>query len=195
MKFLTGNSGWYSKQTLAAKKFKCGYCGNKVSSERGYKIGEHSDGSGQHKGGIYLCPECDGPIFFTLDNVQIPGAAVGNEISYLPVDLEKIYNEARKCISQNCFTAAVLLCRKIIMNISVEQGAEEGLNFYNYVEYLSEKGYVPPNGEKWLHHVRKKGNIATHEIKDMNFEDARDLLVFIEMLLRFIYEFPNSIED
>ena len=62
-----------------------------------------------------------------------------------------------------------------------------------YVEYLSNKGYVPPNGRGWVDHIRKKGNEANHEIVLMKKEDAEELILFSEMLLKFIFEFPNKI--
>ena len=79
------------------------------------------------------------------------------------------------------------------MHIGVEQGAEEGKNFIFYVNFLADKGYVPPNGKHWVDHIRKKGNEANHEIVLMERGDAKDLLIFIEMLLKFIYEFPNIV--
>ena len=79
------------------------------------------------------------------------------------------------------------------MNIAVSQGATPGLKFIEYVEYLSQNGYVPPKGKGWVDHIRKKGNEATHEIALMTKEDANDLISFSEMLLKFIYEFPAKI--
>ena len=79
------------------------------------------------------------------------------------------------------------------MNIAVSQGAEENKSFYHYVEYLATNGYVPPNGRGWVDHIRLKGNEATHEIAIMSQQDADDLILFSEMLLKFIYEFPNRI--
>jgi hypothetical protein len=79
------------------------------------------------------------------------------------------------------------------MHIGVQQGAEEGKNFLFYVKYLSDQGYVPPNGKHWVDHIRKKGNEANHEIVLMERDDAKDLLLFIEMLLKFIYEFPSMV--
>lgn len=81
----------------------------------------------------------------------------------------------------------------MLMNIAVHQGAEEGLKFIQYVDYLADKGFVPPNGKHWVDHIRKKGNEATHEIAIMSEQDAKDLISFIEMLLRFIYEFPSMV--
>ena len=79
------------------------------------------------------------------------------------------------------------------MHIGVEQGAEEGKNFLHYVNYLADRGYVPPNGRHWVDHIRQKGNEANHEIRLMAREDASDLILFIEMLLKFIYEFPSMV--
>ncbi len=79
------------------------------------------------------------------------------------------------------------------MNLAVGLKAESGLNFVKYVEYLSEHGFVPPGGKHWVDHIRKKGNEATHEIALMGSVESNELILFIEMLLRFIYEFPASI--
>lgn len=79
------------------------------------------------------------------------------------------------------------------MNLAVAQGAKEGLKFIEYVKFLSDNGYIPPNGKHWVDHIRQKGNEATHEIALMNEADAKNILVFTEMLLKFIYEFPAMV--
>jgi hypothetical protein len=79
------------------------------------------------------------------------------------------------------------------MHIAVEQGAKVGESFLTYVEFLASSGYVPPNGKGWVDHIRQKGNEANHEIKLMTVEDATELISFSEMLLKFIYEFPNRV--
>ncbi len=79
------------------------------------------------------------------------------------------------------------------MHIAVDLKAAEGLSFLDYVEYLAAKGYVPPNGKAWVDHIRKKGNEANHEIVLMEKQDSEQLIDFVEMLLKFIYEFPNRV--
>ncbi len=79
------------------------------------------------------------------------------------------------------------------MHIAVDKGADEGKRFIEYVEYLSNAGYIPPDGKEWVDHIRSKGNEANHEIVIMSKGDALDLITFIEMLLKFIYEFPSRI--
>jgi len=192
--FMDGkNHNYKSLQTISTQSFVCGFCSHKVSSQKGYSIGVHEDGSGAQKGGIYICPNCFGPTFFTLDGKRIPSSPIGNIVTNVPKELEALYEESRKSASNNCYTAAVLICRKMLMNISVNLGAAPGLKFVEYVEYLSNQGYTPPNGKHWVDHIRKKGNEATHEIALMNEADAKDLITFTEMLLKFIYEFPNMV--
>jgi hypothetical protein len=42
-------------------------------------------------------------------------------------------------------------------------------------------------------HIRQKGNEATHEIPSVSEADAKDLLTFMEMILKLVFEFPNRI--
>lgn len=78
------------------------------------------------------------------------------------------------------------------MHIAVSKGAAPGKNFIDYVEFLSSKGYVPPDAKEWVDHIRTKGNEANHEIVIMSEEDAKDLIGFVVMLLKLVYEFPNK---
>ncbi len=80
------------------------------------------------------------------------------------------------------------------MHIAVSKGAKQNLKFIEYVEYLSKNNYIPPDAKEWVDHIRSKGNEANHEIVIMAEEDAKDLLAFIEMLLKIIYEFPANIK-
>ncbi|MDZ8024294.1 MAG: DUF4145 domain-containing protein [Nostoc sp. DedQUE11] len=137
---------------------------------------------------------CNGAtFFFPFKDSVYPSYPFGNLVLHLPKDIEAIYEEARKCTSTYCYSAAVLICRKILMNLAVAQGAKEGLKFIEYVKFLSDNGYIPPNGKHWVDHIRQKGNEATHEIALMNEADAKNILVFTEMLLKFIYEFPAMV--
>ena len=141
---------------------------------------------------IYICPHCKEPTYIR-PGIQMPGVAPGNEVEHLPEQVEALYREARNCVSVSSYTSAVLACRKLLMNIAVSQGAEEGKSFFHYVDYLASQGYVPPNGRAWVDHIRKKGNEATHEIVVMSQEDAEELISFAEMLLKFIFEFPMKV--
>jgi hypothetical protein len=181
---------WANIANLQRKSFTCGFCGVLVGSEKGFSFRDRA--SGRFTEFQYICPNCNFPTFFVA-GFQIPGSLMGNSVGHLPKDLNDLYEEARKCTSQNCYTAAVLLCRKILMNVAVNLGANENQKFIDYVNFISDKGYVPPQGKHWVDHIRKKGNEANHEIQLMDKNDAKELLIFTEMLLKFNYEFPEMV--
>lgn len=80
--------------------------------------------------------------------------------------------------------------RKLLMNVAAAQGAGSNLSFKQYVEWLSSKGYVPPGNSDWLDHIRNLGNDANHEIPAIAKEDAAEMLGFLGMLLKFVFEYP-----
>jgi Domain of unknown function (DUF4145) len=184
---------WNRVETMPSKQYICGYCGDDISSEKGW-FGKNS--STARLVFVYLCHKCERPTFFNTDGLgQTPGAIFGNTVEGVEDDLvEKLYNEARRCTNNKSFTSAVLSCRKLLMHIAVAKGAMKDLNFIEYVEFLSEKNYIPPDAKDWVDHIRKKGNEANHEIVIMNEVDAKDLISFSEMLLKLIYEFPANIK-
>jgi len=184
------NVSWEATQNIVAKTYICGYCGKAVASERGWQTSSFN--SYPFRAQVYICPLCRQPSYFYGEE-QTPGVAYGNEVSHLPTDIADLYRDARNSVAVGANTASVLTCRKLLMNIAVAQGAEEGKSFLHYVEFLASKGYVPPNGRGWVDHIRKKGNEANHEIVLMSKPDAEELILFSEMLLKFVYEFPNRI--
>lgn len=177
---------WHNASGLGSRTYTCGYCGNVVASSLGFSSANNADYR------VYICPHCDKPSYFTAQE-QMPGVAPGAEVTGLPAEVASLYREARNSVAASAHTGAVLICRKLLMNIAVAEGAPVGQSFLQYVEHLATAGYVPPKGKGWVDHIRKKGNEATHEIVLMARPDAQDLVTFTEMLLKFIYEFPTRV--
>ncbi len=184
---------WAGQQNILPKSYDCGFCGKAVTSEKGFILKKASN-QNVDVGHAVICPGCKKITMFKNQS-RFPGGTIGAKIDHVPEMLNLLYNEARDCFISTNYTAAVLLCRKILMNIAVDLKAKENLSFIKYVEYISDQGYVPPNGKSWVDHIRKKGNEANHEIHLMTEQDAKELIIFVEMLLKFNYEFPNMIPD
>lgn len=186
------NYDWSGIQTLKSNGYVCGYCSQALSSEKGYS------GLFQPSGFqffIYICHHCGKPTFFDFSGKQTPGAIFGKDVDDIAdITVQGLYEEARKCMTVNSFTAAVLSCRKLLMHVAVDKGAEEGLKFIEYVEYLANKNIIPNGAKDWVDIIRDKGNEANHEIVIMEEIDAKKLINFTEMLLKIVYEFPAEAE-
>ena len=182
---------WYQAHEVSGASYSCGYCGTLTSPSRGYSTTDHGNSP---MGKIYICANCRKPTYFYGD-IQTPGPLVGNPVKHLPKNVEHLYEEARACITVGAYTSAVLACRKILMNVAVQEGAEGDKSFQYYVDYLESNNYLPPKGKTWVDKIRQKGNEATHEINPMSLEDAKQIIGFTELLLRFIYEFPATVQE
>jgi len=110
-------------------------------------------------------------------------------VKNVPGEIDSLYSEARHTATL-APTGSTLCSRKLLMNIAVSKRAAENLRFVEFVEFLADGGYVPPDGRDWVDHIWKKWNEATHEIKLMTTAEATELIDFLEILLKFIYEFP-----
>lgn len=188
---------WVSLSGVGPRDWTCGYCGNIVGGKMGYYREEFTGSGAFDRSKIYICPRCERPTAFIVsddDKVeQVPGPMEGAAIQGLPETVSALYDEIRKCVQAGAYTSAVLSSRKMLMHIAVDNGAAEGMTFAQYVGYLNDAHYIPPNGAEWVDEVRKRSNEQNHEIVLASRDDAMQLLDFIEMLLRFCYEFPSRV--
>jgi hypothetical protein len=79
------------------------------------------------------------------------------------------------------------------MHVAVDKGAKPGQSFVEYVQFLVDNHHVPAAARPWVDHIRSKGNEANHEVVLMDRSEAEELIVFSEMLLKSVYEFPAAI--
>ena len=185
---------WKHAETLPPKKYVCGCCGAHTGPNMGYyPEGYRSDQkSNLQSRMLYICTNCGSPTFF-LGEKQTPGTTFGKQLQHHPPTVAEAYEEARLCMSVSAYTAVTLLCRKLLMNVAVAEGADPGKHFVVYVDYLEANSYVPPKGKPWVDRIRDLGNTATHEIRLPSQHDAEQALTFVEMLLSFVYEMPGRL--
>ena len=177
---------WRNAEHLSSKRYTCGYCGETVGSSYGYTLNYHNGDIA-----IYLCPYCGRPSFME-DNVIIPGSTYGQTITNLPDTVQSLYDEARNSYQAGAFTGVILICRKILANVAVYYGAEDGQRFVKYVDYLVENGYVPEKSREWIDKIRTEGNSATHDQTAKNKDDAQRILDFVQMLLLINFKFNSD---
>lgn len=194
---------WSELQRIEGVQYVCGFCGSITAPTHGYmtrEIGVFGEGVNvvETGGYIYICPNCNRPTFIhetEKDREQVPGQKFGRNVQYLPTDISKLYNEARDCMSVGAYTATAMICRKLLMHIAVEQGAEAGKSFKHYVDHLKNRALVSEEQVKWVDKIREEGNRANHEITIYTMEDAKKILKFVEVLLIITYEFPAILKE
>lgn len=178
---------WSGIQMLEEKQYTCGYCSVTVGPNRGYVYRNEFE---EHivKQIIYICPNCNQPTHYNLNNkTQTPSPVFGEEVDRLPSDIERLYNQARRCYSIGAFDAIAMISRKIIMNTAVFEGAKEKMSFIEYVNFLDEDNLVSKNAKKWLNKLRELGNEANHEIKAITKIQAEEALKFVAILLKNVF--------
>lgn len=192
---MLNNDGWSNIEQIPSKTYICGICGENICSNEGYNY-YYNNGYGLPiKKYIYICHNCNSPTYFDFEDKQIPGSKYGDDIKYLPEDIGDLFNEARNCYSVNAFTSTVLCCRKILMSVACESGANEGKNFIEYVNYLDNNHYIPINTKPFVDKIRLLGNDGTHKLENRTKEDAELALNFTSILLKNIYEMPKLLEN
>lgn len=186
---------WASRIEIPPRAYVCGYCGKEVGPNAGYlgEARERDTGNQKPRVYLYVCSRCNQPTFFDVDGHQWPGAAFGAEVQELPDGVRDLYGEARRAMSVSAPNVAVMACGKILMNVAVQEGAKKNQSFQYYVEWLVENHYVPPKGEGWIDHIRLARNDANHEIELIAEEQARQILSFTELFLKFVYEMPARV--
>ena len=190
---------WINTSEIQKKSWVCGYCGDSVGGDSGYKrLDEPTSTFGTREGSaIAICPSCGRPTYFEREAhneyEQYPLPKVGRSLSHLPKEIEGLYEDIRKSVSAGAFTSAVLASRKMLMHIAVAEGASEKSSFKQCVEYMRDENVVPRSAHAWVDYIRDKGNEANHEIVMSTEEDAHLLLQFIEQILLSVYEFPATL--
>ncbi len=86
-----------------------------------------------------------------------------------------------------------MLCRKMLMNIAVKEGAEEGLVFVQYIKYLEDNHYFSPKSKDFVTYIKDLGNEANHEIAPKTQADAQAAIEFVRALLSHNYELPSRV--
>lgn len=104
------------------------------------------------------------------------------------------WREVRKCLGIRANTAAVMMCRKILLHVAVAQGLPaqnskgRAPSFTDAVKYLEDEEVITKRMRKWVKKIKDVGNDANHEIMPVTAEQALDVATFTEQLLRLAYE-------
>jgi hypothetical protein len=124
--YATGKARWYP--------YTCPHCSKDVS---GGVVAATARGP-TYPLTLWLdCPNCRvGSV--CVNDTLYPPSPFGPEVDGLPADVADAYQEARNCMGVGAFTAAELICRKLLMHVAADKGAKAGEAFITYLDFLGE---------------------------------------------------------
>jgi hypothetical protein len=163
--------------------FQCGHCNRDVS---GIIVAVYHYVNDDTK--WIICPSCKKGSVYGEYGIIFPACPYGFKVEGLPELVELAYKEARDCFSQNAYISCEHICRKILMYIAVDKGAEENKSFSHYIEYIQSKGFITEPMNPWVTLIKDHGNKAAHVIEKPDKKRAESTLMFTAELLKIIYE-------
>ena len=168
-------------------QMRCGHCGEGVAGRVLTSAGIR-DSAGLRTVLWLQCPLCQDGSVLASSGVLYPSAPAGGAVPNLPADVDSAWREARTAHAVAAYTAAEIMCRKILMHIAVDVGASApGKNFVQYVADLDAGGYIPRGLQPIIDQVRQRGNVANHELPASQEDESVMTIRITEHLLRGVY--------
>ncbi len=108
--------------------------------------------------------------------------------------IQKILQEAKITFSAQCYRASAVMSRRTLEAITVDKGESDGV-LAKRIQNLISKGILDKNLGDWATEIRLIGNTGAHfdPINDVEKEDANQIILFIEELIKYLYFMPAEI--
>ncbi|MFB7169831.1 DUF4145 domain-containing protein [Streptomyces sp. NPDC056254] len=111
----------------------------------------------------------------------------------IPADIRREHEEARQCFSSKLYTATVVMVRRTLEGVCIEQGvASTGRPkpLIQLLQKMKEDGKIEGRLLEWAQELRVLGNQGAHFTGTaVSREDASDGLALAEALLDYLYVF------
>ena len=117
-----------------------------------------------------------------------------NLSSDIPTEIQKTLQEAKITFSAQCYRASAVMSRRTLEAITVNKGESEGV-LAKRIKNLITKGILDKNLGDWATEIRLIGNSGAHfdPINNVEKEDANQIILFIEELIKYVYIMPAEI--
>jgi hypothetical protein len=150
------------------------------------------------------CPDCWDPILVRQDSLDQEDCAPYDPCVLYPsgrrldASVTKViatsFDEASRCFEASLFTAAVIMCRRTLEAICIENGASTG-SLKSKLKHLSDNAIIEKRMFDWAEALRFAGNDAAHDVAVVfSQDDARDLIDFTRALAEYIFTFAAAFQ-
>ena len=189
---------------MPTRPIDCGNCGRKVSADVVFGWPSPTPGRAVDLRAVAAettlwlkCPNeaCGEGSVKGKEGAVFPVAPVGQSIGGLPPDVERTWREARLAHAVRIYTAAEMLCRKILMHIAVDKaGSAHNKTFLEYVDDLDAQGFVTAGLKPVIDQIRKRGNTAAHDLPASTEEESFLTLTITQYLVEGVYSLPGLVK-
>lgn len=106
----------------------------------------------------------------------------------VPEGLRRVHEEAKKCYDARAFTATVVMVRRTLEGVCVEQLDDPKKILFEGLKELQARNLIDGRLVEWAQALRVLGNEGAHYTgAEVSREDASDALAFSEALLDYMY--------
>jgi len=119
----------------------------------------------------------------------------------VPEDDLAAWQEVRGCLSVGAYTAAVMMCRKLLFHVAVahelprKNDKDRAPTFAEALDHLESEGVFTTRMRPWVERIKDVGNEANHELSGVTKAQALDIAKFTQYLLQLAYELPTMMND
>lgn len=196
--FYPATGGEYQKVQAGIRprhlQYDCGACGQPNSGRLIASTKREGDGAILNLC-VCSCPKAEPAILTERGGkvvAQIPEVREFHVGENWPADLAQLYDEAAKAFAAGAYTAAAMLCRKVLMACACHEGDTDGKSFGAYVDYITQTVLTFPKAKDAIDKIRNIGNEANHRVQMVSRDNARRAMSIVNYMLSTIYSLPSA---
>ncbi|MHA5054621.1 DUF4145 domain-containing protein [Streptomyces sp. SD15] len=113
----------------------------------------------------------------------------------IPESLRRQHEEAHRCFSVKAYTATVVMVRRTLEGVCINQGVSRRSPLMRMLEELKESGKIDGRLLEWSQALRMLGNEGAHySDKLVTQDDAADALALAEALMDYLYVYSAQFD-
>ncbi len=112
----------------------------------------------------------------------------------MPDNVSRFFKQGLDGLGGNYDSAGAMFRKALDVGLKEKFPELKGVLF-NRIEKAVKAGNLTTDFGDWAHHIRLEGNDAVHDNDPYTEEEARDLHVFTDLVMRYLFTLPGMLKD